>query len=204
MYIIEYIYYYFHSLILCSLYKCSPITGYEPSYEYNKWNNIYVKRSHNCYSYALNDINIKLVNLCEYEYCKNVNSQPGHYCRSNLNTNTCFQLDKRIICDNPLIKKTTFEDKCPKYYYKIGLSIQENMLYHFYRQNNFGLWDHKDGGTKVSMYDADNNFITNPELSNRNYSKYKNYNIWCNYYCVPYNEYIQTNMSRIKEGNLLY
>lgn len=195
---------YFYAKIICIFYSCSPINGYEPNYESKKWNDKYIERSHNCYSYALDDINLNLANICEYDYCKGINSQPGHYCKSKYNLNTCFQLEKRILCDNPLIKKTTFEDKCPKFYYKIGLSIQENMLYHFYRQNIYGLWDHKDGGTKVSIYDADNNYITNPKLSNRNFGKYKNYNIWCNYYCVPYNGFIKTNMSRIKGNKLLY
>ena len=163
-----------------------------------------IRYSHNCYAYALNDINNDLLDICENKFCRGVNPQPGHYCNSNFIVNTCYQLKARMLCDNPYIYEIDFDTKCKKKYYKIGLASQTNMLYHFYRQNSYGLWDHKDGGMKTSMYDSNNLVIINPELSNRNYDKYRNYNIWCGFFCVPINSHIKTNMSRIHKKNLLY
>ena len=189
----------------CLYYQCSPITGSEPIYQPKKWNDdIYIKYSHNCYAYALNDINLQLKHQCQYKKCKYINPQPGHFCKSKFKMNTCFQLNKKIQCDNPLIKIINFTEKCPSNYYKIGLATNLNAGYHFYRQNTYGLWDHKDGGNKVNKYDASHKIIFNPELANRNYNKNQNYENWCSFYCVPKNEYKKTNMSRLKENQLLY
>ena len=57
----------------------SPLTGYEPTYEPKKWNdNPNIKRSHNCYSYMLNNQSRCLENLCKKGNCKYINPQPGH------------------------------------------------------------------------------------------------------------------------------
>lgn len=191
--------------LLCVYHNCSPITGSEPKYQPYKWNNdMYIRYSHNCYAYALDDINMNLRKICEYKTCKRVNPQPGHYSKSQYKKHTCFQLNQNIKRDNPLIKNINFGKKCPKNYYKIGLATNINSYYHFYRQNKYGLWDHKDGGNKVNQYDASNKLIFNPKIADRNYDKIRNYKTWCNFYCVPKNEYKKTNMSRLRDNNLLY
>ena len=42
--------------------------------------------------------------------------------------------------------------------------------YHLYRQDNDGLWSHKQGKGKVKRYDASNNHIKDPKTADRNYS----------------------------------
>ena len=55
-------------------------------YEPDKWNsNINLTKSHNCYSYFLDDINNDLIHVYKQNYGNNeiqksLNPQPGHYC----------------------------------------------------------------------------------------------------------------------------
>lgn len=189
--------------------ELSPTTGDEPIYDPSLWNeNNLIKDSHNCYAYALNDINYDLAKLCKKK-CKYINPQPGHYCgmtkRVNYKETTCDKFDKRIKCDNPNILDSTFETKCPNGYYKIGLSVQPGKIYHFYRQGQNGYWDHKDGGKEATNLDASGNVISNPEKADRNYGKI-NFHKWCKYYCVPSNHHGNTYYARNDyfEDELLY
>ena len=196
-------YYYYQSY--CYLNSCSPISGYEPLYQPKKWNKYPEHYLFNCLAYALNNYNTGLINICKNkDICKNVNPQPGHYCGIENKLYSCSNTESKLLCDNPGIIKSDFETKCPDNYYKIGLSTQTDGAYHFYRQNTYGLWDHKDGGHKVNFYDSENKVIINPELSKRQFSKYRNYDNWCGYYCVPNNDFIKTNISRIYDNKLLY
>ena len=179
---------------------CSPITGSEPEYDPEKWNgNDYIEDSHNCYAYSLNDINDDLTKLCKNSECRYINPQPGHHCgmtkRVNYDETTCDKLDERIKCDNPSIFDTTFEEKCPSGYYKIGLAVQPNKIYHFYRQGKNGYWDHKDGGREATNLDASHKVIVNPVDANRDYGQNHFYK-WCKFYCVPSNEFGHTYYAR--------
>ena len=183
----------------------SPLTGYEPKYEPKKWNdNPNIKRSHNCYSYMLNNQNRCLEDLCKKGNCKYINPQPGHQSGMTLfvdtKKTTCDKLEMRMMSDNPHMEKSELKTKCKNGFYKTGLSVDPQKQYHFYRQDSNGYWSHKDGGKPVTNLDASNNLILDPEQSNRDYSKY-NYKDWCGYYCVPNQN---TNMSRRKKINNEY
>jgi hypothetical protein len=183
----------------------SPLTGYEPTYEPETWNdNPNIKKSHNCYSYMLNNQSGCLENLCEIGNCKYINPQPGHY--SGITTfvdtkkTTCDKLEMRMMSDNPYIENSDLKTKCKDGFYKTGLAIDPKKQYHFYRQDSNGYWSHKDGGRPATNIDASNQLILDPAQSNRNYTKY-NYTDWCGYYCVPNQN---TNMSRRKKINNEY
>ena len=189
---------------VCLYNKCSPKSGYEPFERKILWNEKYIRISHNCYAFALNNINLNLKNICKNKFCRGVFPQPGHFCNSSLKLQTCFQLKKRIVCDNPNIYEIDFKTKCKRNFYKIGFATNNNSYYHFYRQNRNGLWLHKDASRKISKYDASKNLIINPRLADRNYDKIRNYVDWCSFMCVPSNDFIKTNMTRLKNGNPLY
>lgn len=94
----------------------------------------------------------------------------------------------RLVGDNPMLKVTNFPSKCPKGTSKIGLVVDADEDYHFYRQDSNSLWSHKPGGTAVTNKDADGNLIYDPKLANRNYTKdgsTLNYDVFCSYMCVP-------------------
>jgi hypothetical protein len=173
--------------------------SYNPYYEPQKWNkNHNLRLSHNCYSYFLNDISPKLVKLYKVEDKndrKILNPQPGHYCGMTKYVNyadtTCESLNKRVLCDNPHIKIIGDNDECDENHYKGALRVNEGDMYHFYRQDEDGVWSHKDGGGIVNRKDNGGNIIM--DIKNIKDSKYRDF---CNYYCIPKNKYQDTRMAR--------
>ena len=164
-----------------------------PKYEPNKWNhNEYIRRSHNCYTYALNLIQPKNANLC-HEYikttnnydCPSVRPQPGilsgYIDEFKPHPFSCSKIERRMKKDNPLIKKLRKNQKCPNGYYKIALvTTSKANDYHFYRQDNTGRWSHKDGFKHATNKDAKGRIIKDPELADRGHL-----DIFCGYYAVP-------------------
>jgi hypothetical protein len=195
--------------------KLSPVTGAEPVYEPKLWNdNKNIQYSHNCYSYFLNDINQDLTCLCKEDECKYINPQPGHFRKKiivNLKNTTCPKMIERIASDNDSIllpNEVDFKDLCPNGYYKGALAVDPENQYHFYRQDQNGLWSHKDGGTPATNLDASSNLISDPKNCDRNYKDKKkpiNYKDFCGYFCIPNNLIHDTNMSRRHiDGTLKY
>ena len=202
----------------CTSFISQNSNGFEVEYKPGEWSHPYIQGTHNCYSYFLNDIQESIKNkcttLCKKEFgddcpkktkkCGNLKPQPGHYSNltknGNLNNNNieykCDILDKKIKEDNPSILNSNLLDKCPKKYYKGAMVVDDNHTFHFYRMNKDSSWSHKPGTNKVIDYDADNKKIYIPSFANRDYSDKPNkikYNSFCNYYCIPNNNYISTN-----------
>ena len=203
-------------LIACIIYfltfqfysiKLSPITSDEPSYEPEKWNsNLNIKNSHNCYTYALNDINKNNIDFCNTnnkKRCVILKPQPGHYTGNYDNSNmTCNSLKKRTKMDNPSLYDIDFNRKCKDNYYKIALFTDPYNMYHFYRQDNNGYWSHKDGSRKATNIDKDGNLISDPRTANKtSYNNKYNYNDFCGFMCVPSNNHKKTNTANIFNRN---
>ena len=193
-----------------------------PKYQPEKWNkNPFIQSTHNCYSYFLNKIDPKIVNKCHniVEYTQNNNSnkidtskicsrlkpQPGYYAGYtkiiDKKEYNCLEIEQRLLADNPNIKKTEKEDSCPYNFYKGALVLDRNLVYHFYRQDDNGLWSHKDGHLPATNVDSSGQLIVDPNDADRNYGidkryNYKNLNYtdFCSYYCIPENNYLPTNM----------
>jgi hypothetical protein len=94
----------------------------------------------------------------------------------------------RILGDNPNIKMTTFEAKCPPRTSKIALVVDESDDYHFLRQDKGKFWSQKSGARPVTNLDASNHRIWDPALCDLNFSNHEgvlNYDIFCGYMCVP-------------------
>ncbi len=157
----------------------SPLSGYEPNYNPNYWNNNKnIKNNNNCYSYSVNNKNSKFGK-----------PQPGYFARYNHIQNNqykCAYFFKRILNDIPSVYLTSFKQKCKKGFTKAFFAIDSNKNehdYHFYRQDKNKLWSHKPGTTNVINYDADYKIILNPLIANRNYTTY-NYDKPCFFFCV--------------------
>jgi hypothetical protein len=54
--------------------------------------------------------------------------------------------------------------------YPVVLVVDPGVDYHWYRQDDNGLWSHKPGSTPVINVDASGKLITDPGAANRNYS----------------------------------
>ena len=197
----------FYFIIQPFYFNFSPTTGDEPKYEPKKWNsNPNIKNSHNCYTYALDDINENSIDFCNNNSelrCRYIKPQPGHYTGNYDNSNmTCNSLKKRTKMDNPSLYDIDFYSKCKDNHYKIALFTDPYIMYHFYRQDNNGYWSHKDGYSKASNLDYNGYLINDPRNANRtsNNNKY-NYSDFCGFMCVPSNKQKKTNTARIYNRN---
>lgn len=105
----------------------------------------------------------------------------------------------RILGDNPSIKQSEFEERCPNGTSKIALVVDEDQDYHFLRQDSDGWWSQKGGAKPVTKLDAGGHPIWNPELADNNWTNEHgvlNYDIFCGHLCVP------RNVTQHKIGNI--
>ena len=149
-----------------------------PKFEPDRWNkDPYIRKTHNCYTYALNLIDRSNAKLCkkilnevDIRRCPLAKPQPGIASGKFPNDDfndfhyTCAKIEKRMYADNPKIKKLRKGQECPRGYYKIALIIEkDNRDCHFYRQDADGLWSHKNGPNKARRTDDYGRLIRNPE-----------------------------------------
>lgn len=152
-----------------------------PIYEPEKWNNNkYIRKSHNCYAYALDKIDLRMAKKCKNilksgKTWKCPRIQPAGY-PDNKSIKTCKTMEKRLMSDS--IKKAGLV--VPKGYYKIALTCKYDKTdYHFYRQDDNGLWSHKNSWRKATNKDARGRLIKDPRTCDRGA-----FTIFCGYYIV--------------------
>lgn len=189
------------------------ISPYSPIYFPDIWNKSkYVKYTHNCYEYALDDLSLKEASICKKNYnkwnntdsikktCRRTNtfSQPGYYAGLEKNNKvTCYNLKTKILADNPepIMYLSNKDEKCKNKYYKMAsVADEKNNYFHFYRQNIDGTWSHKPGSTPATNLDESNKIISNLENADMKVNSKMNYKL-CNYFCVANNKYLNTNSS---------
>lgn len=180
----------------------SPLSGSEPNYDADKYNNNkQIQLNHNCYDYSMRVIDPKQLVQCRgrsRSRCRPGFHQPGgtHGLSSILqqeNGRSCKVVDYLMRKDIPDLEPTTFTAKCPVGKSKIALVVHPGEDYHFYSQNKDGMWTHKDGGNPVKWFDAEHMAIWNPETAARDYrpkGSYLNYTDFCGFYCAPRNREI--------------
>lgn len=164
------------------------------SHQKNDYNdNLFVRESHNCYTYFLNMKSQKAVELCKQDYGKkNIcrRAQPGYYAGHEPlkeNDYNCPNIMKRTFDDNPEMYVSNLKDKCDPKYYKGAVVVAPGRDYHYYRQDDdgSGYWSHKAGYKKSSVVDSNNNLIKDPKKAARDYGGTLNYKDFCGYVCVP-------------------
>ena len=115
-------------------------------------------------------------------------SASGHPRFSTQRLKTCPNMMARLFGDNPALKMTRFQEKCPTGTSKIALVVDPDEDYHFYRQDKDGMWSHKPGGMPVTNMDSHGIKIYDPSICGRNYNSLSsklNYDTFCSYMCVP-------------------
>lgn len=174
--------------------RVSPLNGYEPAYDPDRWNQKKeLRETHNCFAYAMNINDPKQIKACQMTKDCNVpfhqpGSASGHPRFRTQRLKTCPNMIARLLGDNPSMKMTTFEGKCPAHTSKIALVVDPDEDYHFFRQDSNGMWSHKPGGTAVTNIDANDRLIYDPMLASRNYTESGSnldYDTFCAYMCVP-------------------
>jgi len=172
----------------------SPLSGSEPIRDAKYYNKPYVRKSHNCYSYAMFVHDPMGEQLCKkYGNCRDEFHQPGAKTghRNALNKEerrSCKVVENLMMGDIPEVTKSTFQARCPTGMSKVGAVVHKGVDYHWYRQDRDGYWSHKDGSNKVKTFDALKRLIFNPELASRDYrwqGSDLNYEDFCGFYCVP-------------------
>ena len=172
--------------------RTAPLSGWEPPYEPERWNNRNeVRLVHNCFSYAMNIIDTDQIKACLKDPdCDVPFHQPGSisgYPKFNdKDPKTCPNMIARLMGDNPTIIPSAFELKCPRGTSKIALIVDENQDYHFLRQDSNGRFSQKSGALPVTNKDAKGYPIFDVQLANHNFKKSSlNYDRFCGYFCVP-------------------
>ena len=182
---------------------------YGPKYNQKKWLPKYVKKSHNCYSYLMDNINKESVRECRRgKYLRNRKGkskedrcflpQPGNVSGYpplgdkiwGKKKELCRKLNKRVLSDNKGIFNTTKKGECPKNHYKGAMFVgSKRGDYHFYRRDRGGLWSHKFGRGKPVRVDTDGKLIKDPEKAKKEYKRAPGFSgkraELCKYYCLP-------------------
>jgi hypothetical protein len=195
----------------------SPTSGYEPPLDMDAWNKIKeLRESHNCFMYAYNAIDPKLVKTCRDDPdCDQGFPQPGYASGfkqfSDQKEKGCGDMVSRLWGDNPKVKATTFEEKCPAGTSKIALIVDPKRDYHFLRENPpkkkngvlYSDWSHKPGAMEVTLKDASGRPIIRPDRALFLYKKSKDplmYTDFCGYFCVPRDRPIHA-MAQVREDD---
>lgn len=172
----------------------SPTSGSEPPLNMQAWNSRNaLKESHNCFAYAMNAIDPKMVSECaKPEGCKTGFHQPGYaagFTRfSKEQEKGCGDMVSRLWGDNPDVYATRFNMRCKQGTSKIALIVDPKRDYHFLRQDPDGYWSHKPGSMDVSRIDATGRPILRPDRACFIYKNHKDplmYSESCGYFCVP-------------------
>jgi len=184
------------------------MSGSEPDHHMEEWNSDSVlTESHNCYAYAVKGVDPALLKKCmDTKDCNVGFPQPGYasgYEKFSENKHKgCADMFARLSGDNPGIRPTTFEEKCPFGFSKIALILDKKRDYHFAMQSSNGMWYHKPGAMEVTNLDASGRPILRPDRSLFMYTRHKfplTYTRFCGYYCVPRNKEIHIK-TEIREG----
>jgi hypothetical protein len=169
----------------------TPVFGNDPRYNLN----IFLRESHNCYTYFLDLQSKDAVELCKQDFKHNHmcrRAQPGMlsgFPRMSKKDYNCPEIESRTISDNPEIYKVkTNKIKCDPDFYKGAMVVAPGRDYHYYRYNDDGIWTHKPGYKPSTKYDANNNLIIDPKWASRDYGGTLNYKQFCGYYCIPRNK----------------
>jgi len=155
----------------------SPLSGSELDYDPDKWNkNGKIRRSHNCYSYAMGKIIKSLKSKPQPGYASGF----GNIENSDYN---CSKFRERLKKDSPGTYLEKFDNVCLPGFYKVFLALDPGNDYHWWRQDSSGYWSHKPGSTNVINIDGNKQKIKNPLLSKRDFG-HRNYHQPCFFACV--------------------
>jgi len=132
------------------------------------------------------------------DLCPYIRPQLGVYSKTikkhyaNFKSITKKNIEKMLLKDNPMIKKIKKGGECDWGYYKICLIVwthspKEWGDFHFLRQDNTGLWSHKDG-CAPAQNKIGGAFIKDPVVYIKKRNKKKKSKMeMCGYYAVPIN-----------------
>jgi hypothetical protein len=136
-----------------------------PKYEPEGWNdNNRIQFKNNCYNYACN------IETGTY-------AQPGGASHNIYSSTDCADVTEGAVSDGLVVQN--IDSTCPRCCHKVALVVDPGLDYHWYRQDNNGLWSHKIADTPVTNLDNSGNRITDPRTADRG-----PYTVFCGFFCV--------------------
>ncbi len=165
-----------------------PMSGSEPSYTPEKWNDSNIIGSHNCYAYMLDDIMMNTIKFPQPGIYAQIHTLPSNIAEERIPLNglhTCETTYQLLQDDIPELYTADAEEQCNPGFYKAFLVVDPGDDYHFYRQDSDGLFSHKPGRSIARRYDLLGHDIYRPDITHKNYGPTNNYSNDCNYFCVP-------------------
>ena len=172
----------------------SPLSGSEPEYNPDKYNNDgSIRHSHNCFAYAFGVIDPLQTKKCaDTKNCAVPFHVPGKKSGfDKINAKSCAETMIRTLADSDGGYPIGFTGRCRRGFSKIATVVDPDRDFHYYRQDTNGMWSHKPGATPVTNKDSAGNPIYDPDLAGRYYPSEgsKNdeldYTGFCGYYCIP-------------------
>jgi len=134
-----------------------------PKYDPTSWNDggsrndgVTIQGNSNCYAYATNQ---------KGPFNGGFGMQPGDASGNPITSADDISVDgirSRAIADG--LSPTPVDGGYP-----VVFVVDPGVDYHWYRQDDNGLWSSKPGSTPVNNVDASGNLITDPATANRNY-----------------------------------
>ena len=137
-----------------------------PFYLPERWNDFStVLSSNNCYNYANDEVTMTF-------------AQPGRACGEQYGEISCAAVMAAALCDG-LVELPDPQGACPAGTHRAHIVVAPGWDYHWYRQDDDGLWSHKPGGTPATDLDNSDELITDPEQADTG-----NYTDHCGYLCA--------------------
>ena len=134
-----------------------------PPYDPHKWNrNRCTLRTNNCYNYSVNEIT-------------NTFAQPGRASGTPGDVDSCDDAVPAAVGDG-LVRVASPQGKPANGHY-VALVLRKKRDFHWYRQDDNGLWSHKPGSTPVRNWDNRGRIIESPETCDRG-----PYKLFCGYF----------------------
>ncbi len=162
----------------------SPSNQDGPTWDPTFWNQPRIKKSNNCYSYALDQ-----PYKADGTYRRPTgHPKPGSAAGKPLKGHKyATDLNAAALRDVFGVKPLPPDGVVPKGYHKIQAFYDPspNGDYHWYRQDSNGNWSQKHGNENVSNVDASGNPITDPTTANNNYRQNENYSESCPVLIAP-------------------
>lgn len=137
-----------------------------PFYQPERWNDFStVLSSNNCYNYSNDEVT-------------NTFAQPGRECGAQYTELSCAEVMRAALCDD-LVELPDPQAACPAGMHRVHMVVAPGRDYHWYRQDDDGLWTHKPGGTPATDLDNSGELITDPDAADTG-----NYTDHCGYLCA--------------------
>jgi hypothetical protein len=136
----------------------------KPTFTPGFWNDGGLVQFHNnCYNYSNN-------------HRTDTFAQPGRRAGAQYTSLSCAAVVAAATADG--IPRLPASGSCRRGRDKIALVVAPGSDYHWYRQDQNGMWTHKPGGTQATNLDNASHPISNPETASRGA-----YTDFCGYFC---------------------